>query len=185
MWKKLRIKTWSRPKSLVKMLSQSGRVVLCSCHVSFWSDGLFRCGFHDFQKCLAFIQELIGPTWRCEPWESCDVHLLYMTINEHKEIFWAFRRLQHPTNSTELTSFWTNHLSSLKIHAPYRWYRFLCSRSYWEKNRLLIPTSVFFVVGRYLMMPGAVTLIAQLFGGLARWFGIPQDPNHQPQFTMS
>ena len=59
------------------MLSQSGRVVLCSCHVSFWSDGLFRCGFHDFQKCLAFIQELIGPTWRCEPWEPCDVHLLY------------------------------------------------------------------------------------------------------------
>lgn len=38
---------------------------------------------------------------------------------------------------------------------------------------------------RYLMMPGAVTLIAQLFGGLARYNGIPQDPNHQPQFTIS
>ena len=42
-----------------------------------------------------------------------------------------------------------------------------------------------FVVGRYLMMPGAVTLIAQLFCGLARYKGIPQDPSHQPRFTIS
>ena len=132
------------------MLSQSGRVVLCSCHVSFWNDALFGCGSRDFHNCLVFIQELIGPTRTCEPWESCSVQLLYITINEHKEIFWAFQRLQHPTNSTELTSFWTRYLSSLKKYMHHLDSVVCVAAPIGQKKTgVLIPTSVgFSVVGK-------------------------------------
>ena len=110
-WKKLRIKTWSRPKSLVKIWCYLSLEGWYYAHVMYRFE-VTACLGADFmtsKSALLPSKNSLDPHGGVNH-ESLVMSTFYITINGHKEIFWAFRRLQHPTNSTELTSFWTNHL---------------------------------------------------------------------------